>query len=70
MSYDELLAAALELSPQDKLRLIKDLDQQEVGRRLQKLLSSLRTDALTEEDILAEVEYAREKRYQQPKASA
>ncbi len=55
LSPEQVLAIFRQLSYDDKIRIIKELRSSTFRQRFDNLLLSLKTDGLTEEDIISEV---------------
>ncbi len=63
LSPEQVLAIFRQLSYDDKMRIIEELRSSTFRQRFDNLLSTLKTDGLTEEDIISEVEEVRKSRY-------
>lgn len=59
ISYDQVLALALQLSKAEKVKLAKGLEEQEISTRLSSLLSAFKTDELDLNMVEEEVEIVR-----------
>ena len=59
-----------QLDPNDKIEILNNLQHSTFVKRIETLLSSLRTDDLTYEEITKEVEEVRQKRYEDGKHNA
>ena len=62
-SYDEVRQLIKTFSVKEKIELSKELERETFAERFRSLLSELKTDAISDEEILAEVEAVRSKRY-------
>ncbi len=65
LEYSQLLAVVKQLKASDKLKLLKTLQGDTFKLKFKKLLSSLKTDQLSLDDITKEVEAVRQQRYEQ-----
>ena len=60
----QVLGLINQLDPEDKIELINELKESTWLKRFKKLLSELKTDELTMDQITKEVESVRKKRYE------
>lgn len=70
LTPDQVVELALRLPKKEKLELAKVFEREGLINRLDELMKKVRTDELSEETILAEVEAVRARRYAARKAKA
>ena len=63
LSFDQIRRLVAQCQPEEKLALVRDLEEQTFAIRFPRLLSGLRTESLTMEEITTEVEQVRAHRY-------
>jgi len=63
LNKDQVIGLINQLDFDDKIELLNDLKESTYLKRFKKLLSSLRTDELSLDEITKEVEIVRKKRY-------
>jgi len=63
LNSEQVLAIFRQLSYDDKMHIIKELRSSTFRQRFINLLANIKTDSLTEEDIISEVEEVRKSRY-------
>lgn len=63
ISYNQILLLIQQMPVRSQLRLGKALTRQNIRLELNQFLDTFRTDALSEEDIMAEVKAVRRERY-------
>jgi predicted DNA-binding protein YlxM (UPF0122 family) len=63
ITYEQILSLVKQLPKQQKIRLSKELERDDVGTGLSELLKSLRTDELSLDTINEEVEIVRQQIY-------
>lgn len=69
LSYQQILGLVKQLPSEDKVKLSRELARESLDSRLTRLLSSFRTDELSQEEIDAEVEDVRSQLYAKKKKS-
>ncbi len=69
LSFDQILALVRQLPKDDKIRLTDELEKEEIGMRLKRLLKAFKTDELTLDDITKETEAVRQKIYDRRKGN-
>lgn len=67
LDKSQIISIISQMSDTDKADLLKKLQESTWLKRFEKLLSSLRTDDLSLEDITKEVEEVRQKRFNEGK---
>jgi hypothetical protein len=67
LSFKQILSVVKKLSQQQKLELSRELEKELIDSKFSKLMSAFKTDAISEEDINAEVEIVRASRYEKRK---
>lgn len=68
-TFQQILELVRRLPLQDKVKISRELERELVDAKLCELLKVFKTDELTEEEILKEVEAVRAERYARKKAS-
>ncbi|MES2764496.1 MAG: hypothetical protein V4642_01405 [Bacteroidota bacterium] len=68
-TYQQILELVRHLPLQDKVKISRELERELVDAKLGELLEVFKTDELTEEEILKEIEAVRAERYARKKAS-
>lgn len=63
LSYNQILDLVRQLPIREKKKLTEELFRESVSSELSYFLNKFKTDDLTDEDILAEVEAVRSERY-------
>ncbi|WP_455638493.1 type II toxin-antitoxin system VapB15 family antitoxin [Parabacteroides sp.] len=63
LSYNQILDLVRQLPVREKKKLTEELFRESVSSELSYFLNKFKTDDLTDEDILAEVEAVRSERY-------
>ena len=63
INSEELIEAASKMPIDEKLKLFEKIQDDIFEYKFKEILDSLKTDQLSEEDILKEVEYVRAERY-------
>jgi hypothetical protein len=63
LEFEQLLTLVKQCEPNEKLKLVRALEKETLSVRLPGLLAALKTDELTEQDILHEVETVRAGRH-------
>ena len=63
LSFDQIRDLVAQCQPDEKLALVRDLEEQTFAIRFPRLLGRLRTPGLSLEDITAEVEQVRARRH-------
>jgi hypothetical protein len=63
LEFEQLLTLVRQCDPSEKLELVRALEKETRPVRLPNLLAALKTDELTEQEILREVETVRAGRY-------
>jgi hypothetical protein len=61
--FDQILRLVKRLPAQDKIKLSKELEREAIDSKLTELLSSFKTDELSEDNILNECEAVRKEIY-------
>lgn len=69
LTFDQILELVRQLPRKDKIRLGKELEKEFIGSKLNELLKSMKTDALSEAEIMQETELIREEIYGRGKGS-
>ena len=64
VNYHQLLSVIRQLKAEDKVNLLKELQESTFKKRFKQLLTSLKNDELSMDDITKEVEAERSKRYE------
>ena len=64
LNYSQILDLALQLSDEDKLKLNSELAAETSKIELNRLLQTFKNDEISLDDINAEVEIVRQKRYE------
>jgi hypothetical protein len=67
LTFDQLIEIVRQLSKQEKIKLSKVLEKEEIETKLSRLLKTFKTDELSEGTINKEVEYVREQMYERKK---
>ncbi len=67
LTYDQVLSLVKQLPKEEKIMLSKELEKDNFGDKLEKLLDVFKTDELSEEIINEEVEIVRQNRYDSKK---
>ncbi len=62
-TFQQILELVRHLPLQEKLKISKELERELIDAKLSNLLDVFKTDELTEEEILREVEIVRAERY-------
>ncbi|MEI8202863.1 MAG: hypothetical protein WCH34_07625 [Bacteroidota bacterium] len=65
LDFDQLLSIVEQCSSSQKLAIVKALEKDTYKARFKQLLSELKKNDLSSEDVLNEVEIVRQKRYEQ-----
>lgn len=63
LSYSQILELVKQLPQKDKVKLSRELAREVKDKRLSRLLNSFRTDEISNEQIVAEVEEVRAELY-------
>jgi hypothetical protein len=63
LTYNQILDLVRQLPIKDKAKLTTELAKEATDKRLSRLLSAFKTDELTEDEIITEVEKARTEIY-------
>lgn len=63
LDFDQIRDLVAQCQPDEKLVLVRELEEQTFAMRFPRLLSRLRTDSLSMEEITAEVEQVRARRH-------
>lgn len=63
IDFKQIVQLVKQLSPDDKIRLSKEIEQDLTEKKLSRLLSSFKTDDISEETILEECNLVREELY-------
>ena len=67
LDFDQILQAVKQLPKKEKIKLSKELEKDEIGNALSRLLRSFQTDDLPLEIIESEVETVRQGLYEKSK---
>ena len=67
ITYDQIFSLVKSLPVQQKVKLSKELEKEEIKSRLTSLLTAFKTDELELDDINKEVELVRQKIYESKK---
>ena len=63
LEFEQLLTLVRQCDPSEKIEMVRVLEKETLPVRLPNLLTALRSDDLSEQDILREVEAVRDRRY-------
>ena len=63
LNFNQVRDLVAQCQPEEKLALVRDLEEQTFAIRLPRLLSRLQTDSLSMEEVTAEVEQVRAQRH-------
>jgi len=61
--YDQVRELIKSFSVKEKIELSKELERETFAERFRSLLAELKTDTISDDEIIAEVEAVRSKRY-------
>ena len=67
LSFNQILDLVRQLPKNQKIKLTKELEKEVINSKLSELLKTFRTDALTDEVIVNEVNEVRQKYYERSK---
>ncbi len=67
INFEQILQVVKQLPQKEKIKLSKELEKEEVGNSLSRLLRAFRTDDLSLETIDSEVEIVRQRLYEKSK---
>jgi len=67
LSFEQILSMVRQLSPQQKLKLSKELEKEIIDSKLSRLLKTFKTNELDMEAITEEVESVRQEIYDRQK---
>ncbi len=64
ITFDQILALVRQLPPQQKIKLTKELEKEEINSKLSRLLKTFRTKKLSIDTINKEAELVRQRIYE------